>query len=188
MRLFVAVVPPAEAVTHLQRALEPVSAWGTGLRWGASERWHVSLAFLGEVDDARRVRLGGRLARAAGRHSPLTVQLRGAGTFPRQAAKARVLWTGVDGDRAELDALAGSISAAARHSGIGVDEQPYHPHLTLARTQTPLDLTDLVDALSGYVGPSWPITDVHLVRSHLGATPRHERLDSWPLAGSPAVR
>lgn len=116
------------------------------------------------------------------------MQLRGAGTFPRQAAKARVLWTGVDGDRAELDALAGSISAAARHSGIGVDEQPYHPHLTLARTQTPLDLTDPVDALSGYVGQSWPITDVHLVRSHLGASPRHERLDSWPLAGSPAVR
>ena len=187
MRLFVAVDPPAEVVTHLVEALAPVCASWPGLRWSPPDRWHLTLAFLGEVDDARRVPLGGRLARAAGRHAALTVQLRGVGTFPRQAGKARVLWTGVDGDAEELAALAGSVSGAARRSGIAVEDQAYRPHLTLARARTPLDVTDLVTTLSGYVGPTWTVGNVCLIRSHLGPRPRHEQLECWPLAASPAV-
>jgi 2'-5' RNA ligase len=35
--------------------------------------------------------------------------------------------------------------------------------------------------LADYLGPSWPATEVVLVRSHLGPRPRYDRLAAWPL-------
>ena len=112
MRLFVALTPPREAVAQLWSAAAEVREAQPDLRWTPSEQWHLTLAFLGEVDDAPRLDLTERLARAAGRCAPLTLSLRGAGRFGD-----RVLWTRVDGDVERLRGLAASVRAAARHNG-----------------------------------------------------------------------
>ncbi|MEU8388962.1 2'-5' RNA ligase family protein [Micromonospora sp. NPDC048843] len=35
--------------------------------------------------------------------------------------------------------------------------------------------------LDGYEGPSWPASELLLVRSHLGGRPRYERIAAWSL-------
>jgi 2'-5' RNA ligase len=147
-----------------------------------AERWHLTLAFLGDVDPARVDPLGERLARAAARHRVLALSFAGAGTFPRQHAHARVVWTNVFGDRRELGLLAAGAVAAAVRERIAVDERPYRAHLTLARVRQPVDVGPLVAELSSYAGPTWTAADLHLMRSHLGPTPRYETLGTWPLA------
>src|SRR5579875_3756312 len=111
MRLFVALTPPAAVLDELEAATAPLRAQWRDLRWTSRDAWHVTLAFLGEVDEAAVTPLLPRLERAAGRHPRLGLALAGAGAFP-QAARARVLWSGLDGDRHELSAL-----AAAHHAG-----------------------------------------------------------------------
>ena len=59
---------------------------------------HLTLAFLGEVDEAVITGLAVRLERAARRHPCLSLSLAGAGAFPG-ATRARVLWTGIHGER-----------------------------------------------------------------------------------------
>ncbi len=182
MRLFVALVPPAEAIAELATVVNALRDT-PGVRWTRAEQWHITLAFLAEVDDRTRDALVERLERVAHRYAPPTLALAGGGRFGGQ-----VLWTRVDGDRAALRRLADAVRAAARRCGLPTDARPYRPHLTLARGGRPApDLAPLAAALSGFAGRSWSASDVHLVRSVLGAGPggtaRHETVATWPLTG-----
>ena len=94
MRLFVALVPPAEAVEHLDAFLD-VRRGAAAYRWATSEQFHVTLAFLADVEERRLDDLSERLARAAARRTAFETAIAGGGAFPN-AARARVLWAGLE--------------------------------------------------------------------------------------------
>jgi len=184
VRLFVALVPPPEATAELDAVLAPLRPDWPGLRWTSQDAWHVTLTFLGEVNASLLEPLAVRLARAAGRHPPQDAAIGGAGAFP-SAAKARVLWAAVIGDRKALTALAWSAAAAARRAGAPPDEvRPYRPHLTIGRCRQPADLRPLVSELHGFAGRGWTAGQMQLIRSHPGPRPFYETIASWPL-GAP---
>lgn len=185
VRLFVALQLPTACIDAVAAAVDDVRGAAHELRWAPPEQWHLTLAFLGEVDERVRPDLEVRLARSAARHAPLDLTLAGAGRFGN-----RVLWLGVDGDTAGLRHLAVSVRAAARRARLSVEDRPYRPHLTLARARGPAaDLRPVVQRMAGFVGPAWTADAVHLIRSYLGAgagkTARHETVASWPFAGRP---
>jgi 2'-5' RNA ligase len=183
LRLFVALDAPDGVVADLAAAVEPVRAEQPRLRWVPAARWHLTLAFLGAVEPRRAAELTARLARAAGRHPPVPLELAGAGRFGN-----RVLWVGVQGAVGDVGRLAASVAAAGRHAGIPVEDRTYRPHLTIARGRDGVDLGPAVAALVGYAGPRWTATEVHLVRSHLGRDVRYERLASFVLGRPPVTR
>jgi 2'-5' RNA ligase len=178
MRLFVALLPPEAVLDEVESAFAPRRDDWPALRWTRRESWHVTLAFYGEVDDRAVSGLLPRLGRAAARHPRRELAFAGAGTFPRPAA-ARTLWTGI---HADLQRLSDSCLAAGRHEGIDTGRhQRFHPHLTVARARTPVDLRPLVGELETYKGTPWGADEIHLVRSHLGREVRYETLHTWPL-------
>jgi RNA 2',3'-cyclic 3'-phosphodiesterase len=179
----VAIALPAVAAGELDSAVAPLrSAWPE-LRWTGRNAWHLTLAFLGEVEEKLVGRLGPRLERAAAHHAPLSLSLGGAGAFPT-AARARVLWTGVEGDREGLDMLAKRVAAAARRAKAppAQESRKYEPHLTLARCRAPADVRTLVATLAGFAGTPWTAGEIYLIRSRLQEQPRYETLGAWPLA------
>ena len=182
MRLFVAIALPADATGELDSAVAPLRLAWPELRWTGRDAWHLTLAFLGEVDEELLGKLGDRLQHAATRHGPLALSLGGAGAFPT-AARARVLWTGVKGDRRGLGALAGSVAAGARKAGVpsAQERRRYEPHLTLARCRAPADVQTLVAALAGFAGTPWTASEIYLIRSRPQGQPRYETLGTWPL-------
>ena len=179
MWAFVALIPPAAVLDELAATVAPVQTARTDLRWTPTAQWHLTLAFLGEIDEGVLADLETRLARAARRHPPMKLALGGAGRFGD-----RVLWTRVQAPDG-LRALAASVGAAARRVKIAVDDRPYRPHLTLARARPGTDLRPAVDALRGFAGTAWTADALHLVRSRLGAGPggtaAHEVVETWPL-------
>jgi 2'-5' RNA ligase len=179
MRLFVAAALPADLVDRLDAAL---GARDPALRWVPPEQWHVTLSFYGEVPDGVVPRLVERLERATGRATPMSLSLQGAGTFPRQAARARVMWLGVTGEVDALSRLADRCAAAARREGISVEERSFRPHLTLARARRgAADLRDLLRPIAGFAAGPWQVAAVRLVHSTLGAQVRHETLREFAL-------
>ena len=184
MRLFVAIAPPSAVLDELDALVEPLRARRLDLRWTSREAWHVTLAFLGQVDEAVAAKLLPRLERAARRHQQVRLTFAGAGAFP-SAARANVLWSGLSGDRGALARLAESVAAGASRAGTPPPDKGrrFQPHLTLARCRMPADVTGLVATLDGYQGQPWTADRLHLVRSRLGATehPRYTSLASWPL-------
>jgi len=190
VRLFVAVTPPAGVLSDLDAAVAGARANRGGrrdLRWTGLEDWHITLAFLGNVPGPVTERLVSRLERAAARHQPFSLALAGAGAFPVAAARARVLWSGLDGDRTALAALAAAVAAAATQAGAAPPAagHQFSPHLTLAYARTTADVRDLVTTLSPYTGPSWRVEHIQLIESHLGGRPRYTTIGGWPLGPGP---
>lgn len=187
MRLFAAVLPPAHAADELAAAVEQRVRRMPGadeLRWTGRDGWHFTLAFMGEVDDRLVPELGERLARGARRSEAFSLRLRGGGHFG-----GRALWAGAAGGIAELRRLAERADAAARRTGVPMEEhRAYRPHLTLARTRTDTDLTAYVAALDGFEGSPWEVGELALVRSRLpvagvpGEQPRYETVLRCPTA------
>lgn len=180
MRLFAAIVPPGDALRHLETVVTPVR--DDHLTWTLIDSWHVTLAFYGEVDETRLPELSRRLQRAANRYQAMSLRLAGAGRFGRS-----VLWAGVEGDVDVLKRLAASSSASGRRVGLDVPEpRRYRPHVTLARASQQRDLRPYVEMLRPLAGPHWTAVEMALVRSHLGAGPgrrsRYETLATFPLA------
>src|SRR5215469_3860097 len=134
MRLFVAIEPPDGVLSELAAAIEPLQAGAPELRWTSRNAWHLTLAFLGNVDEAVLPELTTRLERAARRHPPQHLAIEAGGAFPRPA-RARVLWVGIRADERALASLAASVAAAARRAGAPPPDEgrQYSPHLPLAR-------------------------------------------------------
>lgn len=183
MRLFVAIAPPAAALAELSAAVDPLRQRAPDLRWTSTPAWHLTLAFLGEVDEATVPELSTRLERAARRHPPQRLAIAGGGAFP-SPARARVVWAGFSADDHALAALAASVAAGARRAGAPPPDErrKYRPHLTLARCKAPADISGLTQELAGFRGSPWVADSIHLVRSYLtGGAPRYEDVGSWPL-------
>ena len=183
-----AIVPPPAVTAELGARTAPLRPAWPDLRWTSQEAWHVTLAFLGEVREEILPGLTTRLERAARRHPPQPLAIRGGGAFP-SASRARVLWAGLQGDRAALAALAASVAAGARRAGAPSpdEDRRFRPHITLARLGQPADIRPLTAELAGLVGASWTATSIELIHSRPpapgpGRTPDYARLAAWPLA------
>jgi len=191
MRLFVALTPPADALDELEAAVAPLRSSCRDLRWTGRQNWHVTLAFLGQVDESAAGELASALAGAAGGEQARPVSLGPAGSFPRDKTWANVLWVGLDDQDDFLDRLAKAVGKAATSAGAPPDRsqkyQKYTPHLTLGRCRTPARLGPLVAGLAGFRGRSWLAGEIQLYRSHLRPQwpePRYEDLGRWPLASA----
>jgi RNA 2',3'-cyclic 3'-phosphodiesterase len=181
MRLFVAIVPPPEALAELAEAVAPLRPARPGLKWTTEADWHLTLAFLGEVPERVLPELATRLERAAGRHPVQQLAVGGGGAFPAPG-RARIVWAGIRSGP-ELAPLAASVAAGARRAGAPPPDEGrrYRPHLTLARCREPSDVRELTAALAGFAGRAFTAGVVELIRSNPGRVPRYEQVGGWPL-------
>jgi 2'-5' RNA ligase len=189
VRLFVAAYPSAAALDDLAIQIDTLHVGraadnGINARLAARALWHVTVAFLGDVDDKRSDAAVVALDRAAGEcGSAPTLRLAGGGTFGR--GNFVTLWVGLAGDVADLQSLAGTVRAKFRRAHVPFDRKPFRPHLTLARPGRRLPAEQIaadVEALATYAGPSWPVTELVLVQSHQGPNPTHVPLHQTQLA------
>lgn len=184
--MFVAVVPPEDALDHLDEFLEPRRG-AADFRWSVRDQLHLTLAFLAEVPDRTLDDLEERLGRAARRRTSFGTAIAGGGAFP-DVGRAQVLWAALELDadgRTEMTRLATGARAAAGKAGIAVDGARFKPHVTVARLKRPREATPWVRLLDGYRGPAWTVDEITLVASYLGEgprkRPRHEVVASFPL-------
>lgn len=181
LRVFAAVVPPPEAVDHLDAFLDPRRA-AADFRWTRPEQMHLTLAFMASAGERNVDEYVDRLAESLDDLAPGELVLAGSVVFPN-VTEGRVLATGTAGDTDLLERLAVRTRHAAVACGIAVDGQRFRPHLTLARTGgRPTELTSWVRLLDTYAGPAWSLSSVEVIASHLGEgprrTPRYETIAS----------
>ena len=185
-RLFVAVDPAAYAIDEFGALVSGLHVAQAKARVADPARWHITVAFLGDVPAERISGVTSVLASVAETSAPVQLRIAGGGTFNR--GPGTILWAGIAGDVERLAALARRVRRELRQVRVHSDRKPYRPHLTIARpgVRVARDLVKSdVATLAGHTGPEWTSHELHLIRSHQGPTPHYEYLATFPLAARP---
>jgi RNA 2',3'-cyclic 3'-phosphodiesterase len=171
MRLFVGIWPPAEAAAALARWAAKAQREARG-RVTRLETVHLTLAFLGEANEAR---LQAAVAAARDVHGA-------AHSLPIDEARYwernRIVWVGPREIPAPLAVLASDLRTVLTRAGFALETRPFQAHITLLRkAAAPRSLPPLPAI-------DWPIEEFVLVRSVLSSEgSRYEVLERFRLAG-----
>jgi 2'-5' RNA ligase len=136
---------------------------------------HLTVKFLGGVDETRLADVTAALTRAARGASPFDLAVRGVGAFP-SATRPRVLWAGVTEGAAALAGLAADVDTALAALGFPREERAFSPHVTFGRMREPRRQPALASALAAAAALDFGrihVTKLSLMRSDL--SPRGAR-------------
>lgn len=147
MRLFVAAdvdeharASLAASAAALRSHLDAAGARASAVKWVDARHLHLTLHFLGEIDD-RRVPALVESLRDPLPMAPVDLSLGGWGVFPPRGAP-RVVWVGVTAGASGLATAHRLMGDRLRALGMTLEARPLSPHLTIGRVKVP-------------VGPEW---------------------------------
>ena len=130
LRLFLAV-PIPESIAGRLLTLE---ADVPGASWRLAEQYHLTLRFIGDVNEATARDVDTELGRIIA--TPFEIALSGVGSFGGREPTA--LWAGVSAPP-DLTRLVSACETAIRDAGLPPESRRYKPHVTLAYLNGTLD-------------------------------------------------
>lgn len=130
IRAFIAVEIAAPTIQRITSVIERLAPRLKSIRWVGNGNFHLTLKFLGAIDESKIEPIGTALADALRPFPRLTINAKGLGVFPNPR-RPRVLWVGLVGS--QLDSLKAKVDSALTPLGIAPEEKIFTPHLTIGR-------------------------------------------------------
>jgi RNA 2',3'-cyclic 3'-phosphodiesterase len=185
-RLFLAVPVPRPVEERLEEILRKVSGFRE-VKWIGKEQLHITLRFIGNIDENSVPQLEGRVREAVSGFTPFESEIDGLGAFPN-LNRPRVLFLPVVRGEESYRGLEISVSLALEGMGLKPEEREYHPHLTLGRVRGNQDaraaVNFLLSLLPAKVGP-WKMDRLILFKSQLTSEgPVYTKLEEFELKGT----
>jgi 2'-5' RNA ligase len=112
-------------------AIEPVRERSLPVKWVRPEGLHLTLKFLGEVDEVSEPGLRAALGQVAGDARPVSLHIEGFGVFP-DFRRPRIVWAGVEPEPA-LELLQHRVEQVFAALGFPTEARLFRPHITLGR-------------------------------------------------------
>lgn len=132
IRTFVALEVSKDVRSRTHRMIGRLRQSGAAANWVEPENLHLTLNFLGDVDDRRVNEVCQAAKEVARNHEPFEVKLRGVDAFPRLQAP-RVMWAGVEVGGEQVEQLQRELTTAFRDLGFPKERGKFVPHLTIGR-------------------------------------------------------
>lgn len=135
MRTFVAIELSEECRENLASAVGRMRNSAQSVRWVDPRGAHLTLKFIGELEEQRVPEAVRALRKAAGEVASFSMSVTGLGSFPPRG-KPRVIWAGVEETGGRLHKLADGVEEEL-HRALGVDREKreFIPHVTLGRVR-----------------------------------------------------
>ena len=105
------------------------------MRWVSAGHFHITLKFLGEVENKRLLEAQRALSALAGRFEPFDFTVSGIGAFP-DFERAQVFWAGIAEGAETLGRLAAETEKEFQAIGFPKETRPFHAHVTLGRVRS----------------------------------------------------
>jgi 2'-5' RNA ligase len=167
IRSFIAVEVPADVRAKLAAIQERLRQSGAEVRWVAPENIHLTLKFMGSVDEELMDDIITIMRESVAGLAAWTAEVKGVGSFP-SARKPRVVWVGVADRDGQLDQIHRKLDRGLRRLGVAGESRRYHPHLTLGRVKSDtLNLVEAVDSLREMEVGSLSVESLTLFQSDL---------------------
>ena len=162
MRLFVGIDLPYELKENLLQFQSELRSLGVKGSWKSKENFHLTLEFLGELDQENIITLTEALSKVARHNKPFKLGLGGIGVFPTMT-RPHTLWTAPTGSLSELSRLRDEIHLELVKNGFVLENRQFKPHITLA-SRPILDDVDLSIVHTKMLG-EFDVTKVALFES-----------------------
>jgi len=172
-RMFVSVpVADASWSTSVSTALRSCK----GVRPSPPEQLHITLRFIGDIEEARIPALVSAVKAACEGSGPFEVSIRGMGCFPNERCPS-VVWVGAE-PHDRLTALSNGISKELKRARFRFDEKPFKSHITVGRCNGPTDVSGVLAQFRDAELHTFECDHVTVVRSFLGPSgARHKTVE-----------
>lgn len=171
VRLFVGLRPPPAIRARLLEAMHGIA----GARWQSEAQLHLTLRFIGEVDERTGDDIAGQLGRV--RAGAPTMVLSGVGHFARRG-RSDAVWASV-APAAPLAELHRKVDRAVVAAGLPPESRAFVPHITLARlNRSSGPIGGWITREGSLTSPPFACDAMLLFESHLGRDGAHYSADA----------
>ncbi|MEM2866172.1 MAG: RNA 2',3'-cyclic phosphodiesterase [Candidatus Hadarchaeales archaeon] len=168
MRTFVALEISEEVRERLVRFQQKLLQGWASLKLVEPQNLHLTLKFLGEVEEGRLGEVEEALRRGCSGASPFTMEVKGTGVFP-SPQYVRVVWAGVGEGWERVSSLQRDVDRELGRLGFPRDTE-FVPHLTLARVKSVKDRGGFLRVVEGGRKEEFgrvEVREIHLKKSVL---------------------
>jgi 2'-5' RNA ligase len=183
IRTFIAVDIPQDIKMDLDRLISGFRHEGKGIRWVRAQNLHLTLRFLGDVDENSIPGLAESIKTNLNNTKPFDLALKGLGGFPN-LKKPRVIWIGSNDPENRLYDLAFNVENACREAGFGKSDKKFSAHLTIGRIKFPKGLEGILKVIenSDFASELFSVGEVVIYKSVLSAAgPTYTKLETITL-------
>ncbi|RLB12928.1 MAG: RNA 2',3'-cyclic phosphodiesterase [Deltaproteobacteria bacterium] len=187
IRSFLAFEIPPEIRDTLALIYNGLRETALNVRWVKQENIHITVIFMGNVDEKNIVPMAKVLEKACNKYAPFMIRIKGAGVFSN-LRNPRVLWIGVDGDIKRMRYFRDRLQKDLKAFGIKEEKRRFTPHLTVGRFKRGFNqgakLKELIEKYRDIASADAMLKELVLFKSELrpeGAI--YTKLNSWPLQG-----
>jgi len=172
MRTFIAIELPGKIKDFLSRTQERLKTSAADVKWVEPENIHLTLKFLGEIDDKKLNKILLIIEDLANGRDTFSMRLSSIGAFPK-IDFPRVIWVGIDKGERETEEIARGLEEKIAKIGIPKENRPFSSHITIGRTRSTLNREKLVQELFklrdgfGRENLEFPVTKITLFKSTL---------------------
>jgi RNA 2',3'-cyclic 3'-phosphodiesterase len=146
MRTFIAVELSDEIKNTLAQVQSHLKYSGADVKWVDKDNIHLTLKFLGEIDEKKCEKIKTALDEIANSTAPFEISLKEIGAFPKTEFP-RVIWVGLDKGAKESTELVKQVDAALSKIGFQEETRPFAAHLTIGRVRSPKNKEALKEKL-----------------------------------------
>jgi 2'-5' RNA ligase len=180
IRSFIAIPLSPIVSRGATRLIERLREAGDGVKWVPLDSLHLTLKFLGDVDNTEVPKICQILREICGQFEPFELSFGGTGGFP-SLEKPRVLYVGVEDPSGSLVNIVGQLETRLADLGYKPEARDYTPHLTIARAgKSRKAIAEVAEKLAtGSIElGQMDVNTVHLMASFLDKTgPTYQVMD-----------
>ncbi len=167
-RLFIAMDTPAVIKPLISRVQDDLRSTYADVRWESSEKFHLTIKFLGSAAPDLLNPITSRLRATAAKVSPLTVLYRNMGRFPKRG-DPKILWIGMEEASGGLMRLQQWIDTEMAALGFPKEDRRFHPHVTIGRIRSTRRISALLRMMETITFECQPVvvSSIDLINSEL---------------------
>ncbi len=172
MRLFLALDLNEEQISGLAGLQKELKKDCSRIKWVDSTSLHITIKFLGEIEENRINSLIRRVEFAIDKINPFMLSLEGLGFFPSND-KPRIIWVGIDKGSEHVKWIWEEIEWAFQEEGFSLSQKPFTPHVTVGRIRRETKKVPVNKWIDRYRDFSLPATKIdHITLYHSNLQPQ----------------
>ncbi len=136
MRIFIAIDTPEEIKRNISALQSELKATGADVKWEISNKFHITLKFLGETNEIIIPELILSIEKIADTFPPFRLKYKNIGSFPNRR-NPKIIWVGCENSDGILEKIKNTIDSKLIEFGFETENRKFHPHITLGRVKSP---------------------------------------------------